>query len=214
MTAPEVPAGELEMLLTVNPTKPQLRHIRRAAEILRGGGIVVYPTDTVYGMGCDLNDRKAVRRLIEIKDRPKKKPFSVICPDFQDIARYAIVSNFAYKTMRRFLPGPYTFIVQASKEIPKLMVSKQKTVGIRIPENPIVLELVQEFGGPLCTTSVALEEDETIQDPEVLHSRLKDRIDLVLDGGIALSDHSTVVDLTTDPPVVLRSGKGDPTPFL
>lgn len=202
------------MLLTLNTTKPQKRHIRRAAEILRSGGIIAYPTDTVYGIGCDLNDRKAIRRLIEIKDRPKRKPFSVICPDFKDVAKFAVVSNYAYKTMRRFLPGPYTFIVQASKEIPKLMVSKQRTVGIRMPDNPIVLELVQEFGGPLCTTSVALEKDETVQDPEVIHTRLKDQVALVLDGGAAVSEHSTVVDLTVDPPAVLRPGKGDPTPFI
>lgn len=201
-------------MLSVNATKPQRRHIRRAAEILRSGGIIAYPTDTVYGIGCDLSDRKAIRRLIEIKDRPKRKPFSVICPDFKDIAKFAVVSNYAYKTMRRFLPGPYTFIVQASKEIPKLMVSKQRTVGIRMPDNSIVIDLVQEFGGPLCTTSVALEKDETVQDPEVIHSRLKDQVALVLDGGIAVSDHSTVVDLTVDPPVVLRPGKGDPTPFI
>lgn len=202
------------MLLTLNTTKPQKRHIRRAAEILRSGGIIAYPTDTVYGIGCDLNDRKAIRRLIEIKDRPKRKPFSVICPDFKDVAKFAVVSNYAYKIMRRFLPGPYTFIVQASKEIPKLMVSKQRTVGIRMPDNPIILELVQEFSGPLCTTSVALEKDETIQDPEVIHARLKDQVVLVLDGGVAVSEHSTVVDLTVDPPAVLRPGKGDPTPFI
>lgn len=203
-----------EMLLRVDPSRPQKRHIRRAAEILRGGGIIVYPTDTVYGVGCDLNDRKAIKRLIELKDRPKKKPFSVICPDFKDVSRYALVSNYAYKTMRRFLPGPYTFIVQASKEIPKLMVSKQRTVGIRMPDNPIVLELVQEFGGPLCTTSVEFEEEETIHDPEVFHERLRDRVELILDGGLAVSEHSTIVDLTVDPPAVLRAGKGDPSPFL
>ncbi len=202
------------MLLTVNPSRPQKRHIRRAAEVLRNGGIVAYPTDTVYGMGCDLSNRKAIRRLIEIKDRPKKKPFSVICPDFKDVSKFAVVSNYAYKTMRRFLPGPYTFIVKASKEIPKLMVSKQKTVGVRMPDNPVVMELVQEFCGPLCTTSVELEEGETLHDPEVIHSRLKDQVGLVIDGGIAVSDHSTVVDLTVDPPAVLRVGKGDPTPFI
>jgi tRNA threonylcarbamoyl adenosine modification protein (Sua5/YciO/YrdC/YwlC family) len=202
------------MLLTVNPSRPQKRRIRRAVEILQSGGIVAYPTDTVYGIGCDLNDRKAIRRLIEIKDRPKRKPFSVICTDFKDISKFAVVSNYAYKTMRRFLPGPYTFIVRASKEIPKLMVSKQRTVGIRMPDNPIVMELVQEFGGPLCTTSVELEGEETVHDPEVIHVRLKDHVALILDGGIAVSDHSTVVDLTVDPPAVLRAGKGDPTPFI
>lgn len=202
------------MLLTVNPSRPQKRHIRRAAEILRSGGIVAYPTDTVYGIGCDLNDRKAIRRLIEIKDRPKRKPFSVICTDFKDISKFAVVSNYAYKTMRRFLPGPYTFIVRASNEIPKLMVSKQRTVGIRMPDNPIVMELVHEFGGPLCTTSVELEGEETVHDPEDIHVRLKDHVALILDGGIAVSDHSTVVDLTVDPPAVLRAGKGDPTPFI
>jgi tRNA threonylcarbamoyl adenosine modification protein (Sua5/YciO/YrdC/YwlC family) len=202
------------MILRVNPTHPQKRHLRQAAEILRKGGIVVYPTDTLYGIGCDLNNRKAIRRLIEIKDRPKLKPFSLICPNLQDIAHYTILSNADYKILRRFLPGPYTFIVRASKEIPKLMVSKQKTIGIRIPDNSIVLELVQEFGGPLCTTSVSLEDNETIQDPELIHSRLRDQIDLVLDGGIAVSDPSTVVDLTVDPPAVVRKGKGDPSPFL
>lgn len=201
------------MRLTVNPANPQMRHIRRAADILRKGGVIAYPTDTVYAIGCDLINRKAIRHLIEIKDRPKKKPFSVICPNLHDIAQYAIVSNYAYKTMRRFLPGPYTFIVRASKEIPKLLVSKQKTVGIRIPDNPIVIELVREFGGPLCTTSVSLEEGETIHDPALIYDRLKEQIDLLLDGGIAVSDHSTVVDLTADPPAVLRAGKGDPAPF-
>ena len=141
------------MLININPQNPQQRLIRKVVEILKAGGIVVYPTDTYYGIGCDLMNRKAIEKIYQLKRRDQDKPFSFICSDLKNISDYAKVSNYAYKTMKRLLPGPYTFILEGSKLVPKIMLTKRKTAGIRVPDNAICLALVRELGHPIITTS-------------------------------------------------------------
>ncbi len=157
------------MLITINPQNPQPRLIRKAVEILKAGGIVVYPTDTYYGIGCDLMNPKAIERIYQLKRRDKSKPFSFICSDLTNISQYAKVSNYAYRTMKRLLPGPYTFILEGSKLVPKIMLTKRKTAGIRVPDNAICLALVRELGHPIITTSAATAEGESFHDASLIH---------------------------------------------
>ncbi len=157
------------MLITINPQNPQPRLIRKAVEILKAGGIVVYPTDTYYGIGCDLMNPKAIERIYQLKRREKSKPFSFICSDLTNISQYAKVSNYAYRTMKRLLPGPYTFILEGSKLVPKIMLTKRRTAGIRVPDNAICLALVRELGHPIITTSAATAEGESFHDASLIH---------------------------------------------
>ena len=147
-------SGRDGMLIAINNQNPQMRLIRRAVEILRGGGIVIYPTDTVYGMGCDLFNKKGIERIYEIQRRDRKQPLSFICADLKDISRYARVSDDAYKIMKRLLPGPYTFILEASRAVPKIILPKRLTTGIRVPDNRICQTLIAEMGSPVISTSV------------------------------------------------------------
>ena len=203
------------MMLKINPQNPQIRLVRRTAEMLQRGGVIIYPTDTTYGIGCDLFNKKAVERVYRVKEAEPDKPLSFICADLKDLSTYAVgVSNYAYQTMRRLLPGPYTFVLRASKMVPKIMVSRQKTVGIRIPDNEICLSIVRELGHPLVSTSVAQPGDEVLSDPEEIHARFGKQVDLVIDGGILLSDLSSVADLSGEVPEVIREGKGDVGFFL
>lgn len=151
--------------LSIHSQTPQQRHIARAVEALRGGGVVVYPTDTVYGLGCDITHRDALDRIIRIKGRDPKKPMSFVCADLTHISRYAVVTDFAYKILKRFLPGPYTFILPASRETPKILQTKQRTVGIRIPDHPVPAALVSTLGVPLLSTSANRTSEQTIPSP-------------------------------------------------
>jgi len=203
------------MIFVINPQNPQPRLVRQTTEILQKGGVIISPTDTTYGIGCDLFNKKAVERVYRIKEAEPDKPLSFICADLKDLSTYAVgVSNYAYQTMRRLLPGPYTFVLRASKMVPKIMVSRQKTVGIRIPDNEICLSIVRELGHPIVSTSVAQPRDEVLSDPEEIHARFGKQVDLVIDGGILLSDLSSVVDLSGEMPEVIREGKGDVRFFL
>lgn len=197
------------MLLSINPDHPQPRKIAKAVEILDRGGVIVYPTDTFYGIGCDLLNKKAINRVYQIKRRPKTQPFSFICPDLTEISRYAIVSNYIYKTMRRLLPGPYTFILRGTKAVPKFMLTKRKEVGIRVPDNEIALGLVKELGRPIISTSASLDEEDLPADPGLLKERLGHLVDLVIDGGPQGFEPSSVISLINDAPEILRRGKGD-----
>ncbi|HKL49276.1 MAG TPA: L-threonylcarbamoyladenylate synthase [Desulfuromonadales bacterium] len=197
------------MLLPINPENPQLRLIRQVVESLKQGGVIVYPTDTTYGIGCDIFNKKGVKRIYQIKQREAKKPFSFICADLSDVANYAKVSNFAFKTMRRHLPGPYTFILEASRIVPDLLTTKQKTVGIRIPDNPIALAIVRELGHPLVTTSANISGSDVMHEPGLIQEELGKQLDYVIDGGILQGDPSTVISLVDDKVEVLREGKGD-----
>lgn len=201
------------MLLKIHDTNPQMRLIRKAAEVLSDGGIVVYPTDTAYGMGCDLFNKRGIEKIYEIKRRSKGQPFSFICADLSDISNYAAVTNYAYKIMKRLLPGPYTFILGASRVVPKILLPKRKEVGIRIPDNEICLSLVREFGGPIISTTVRLPGEEILTDPEIIEEKLRHSVDVVIDGGILPPELSTVVSLVDDIPEIIREGKGDPDVF-
>ena len=197
------------MLLKINPQNPQKRLINQVAGVLENGGIIVYPTDTYYGIGCDLLNRRSIEKIYQLKKRPFHKPFSFICSDLKDISQYAFVSNFAYKAMKRLLPGPYTFILKATKLVPKIAQTKQKTVGIRIPDNPICLALVKELGHPIVSTSVSKPNEGLYNDPAEIEERFGKRLDLVIDGGMIVAEHSSIIDLTEDFPKVIRVGKGD-----
>jgi len=197
------------MLLEVNPDHPQPRKIGQAVDVLRAGGVIIYPTDTFYGIGCDLFNKKAIERIYQIKRRPKTKPFSFICADLKGIAQYAIVSNYAYKTMRRCLPGPYTFVLKGTKQVPRMMLNNRKMVGIRVPEDPIALSLVAALGHPVISTSATIVPEEILSDASLLADRLGHQVDLVIDGGPRGFEPSSVISLIDDQPEVLRQGKGE-----
>lgn len=203
------------MLLEINPHNPQERLIQQVVDQLKRGAVICYPTDTGYGVGCDFSNQKAVNKINLIKHRPKGKPFSFMCSDLKHISRYAHVSNIAYRLLKKNLPGPYTFVLPGTKLVPKAMSTKQKTVGIRVPENPICRMLLDKLENPLINTSLPHEEGESAAaDPYDIDIQFGKRVDLVIDGGDVYPDPSTLIDLTGDYPVVLREGKGDITPFL
>lgn len=197
------------MLLAINHQNPQPRLIANVVEILKNGGIIAYPTDTTYGIGCSIFSKKGIERIYMLKQREKKKPFSFICSDLSEVARYAKVSNYAYKILKRHLPGPYTFVLDATSIVPDLLVTKQKTVGVRIPDNRICLSLVKELGHPIITTSANLSGEEPIGDPYLVDLNMGKQLDVVVDGGILSADVSSVVSLIGDYPQVLRQGVGD-----
>ncbi len=197
------------MLLKINPHNPQERQITRAVDILKKGGILAYPTDTYYGIGCNIMDKKAIERIYAIKQRNKNKPFSFICPDLKDISKYAKVSNAAYRTMKRLLPGPYTFVLPGSKMVPKIMLTKRKTAGIRVPDHEIALTLTRHLGNPIISTSATDPEGNIFEDPSLIHDYFKQRIDAVIDGGPVPDRPSSVVSLLDDVPEVIRHGAGD-----
>lgn len=202
------------MLLPIHSQNPQMRLIHKAVEILRQGGLVIYPTDTVYGLGCSLFNKKGIEKIYDIKKHDRKQPFSFICADLKDISRYAIVSDFAYKTMKRLLPGPYTFVLEASRLVPKIILPKRQTTGIRVPDNAICLALVGELGEPIISTSVKNDKGEFISDPREIEETFRRRVDLVIDGGILSSEPSSILSLMEDEVEVIRVGKGDVTAFL
>lgn len=195
-------------LLAINPINPQKRLIQRVCAVLEEGGLIAYPTDTLYGIGCDLLNKKGIQIIHRLKDRPLNQPLSIICDSLKEISRYAKVSNYAYRTMRQFLPGPYTFILEASQLVPKIMLTKRKTIGIRIPDNPICLDIVRFLQRPIINTSAGLN------DPEAIQEHYKPQLSLVIDGGLSYPDPSSVIALLDDIPEVIRKGKGDVSPFL
>jgi tRNA threonylcarbamoyl adenosine modification protein (Sua5/YciO/YrdC/YwlC family) len=202
------------MLISINPDNPQPRLIKQTAEKLRSGAVICYPTDTVYGIGCDIFNQKAIKKIYQIKKRQKDKPFSFMCSSLKNVSDYGYVSNSAYRIMRKALPGPFTFVLSATKIVPKIMITKQKTVGIRVPENNICLALIEELGNPIVTTS-AIPDDEGVPLSEAYQfdELLGNMVDLVIDGGMVFPDPSTVVSFTGDEPEILRHGKGDISRF-
>ena len=202
------------MLIAINNQNPQMRLIRRAVEILRGGGIVIYPTDTVYGMGCDLFNKKGIDRIYEIQRRDRRQPLSFICADLKDISRYARVSDDAYKIMKRLLPGPYTFVLEASRLVPKIILPKRQTTGIRVPDNRICQALVTEMGSPVISTSVKDGGSELLSDPRMIEELFGKRVDMIIDGGIIAAAPSSVVSLLAEGIEVIRAGKGDVSTFI
>jgi len=191
-----------------------MRLIRRVVEQINQGGVISYPTDTGYGIGCDIFNPKAIKKLERIKKRPSNKPFSFMCYDLKNISQYAHVSNTAYRLLKKNLPGPYTFVLPGTKLVPKVMTTKQKTVGIRVPENNICRALLEELGSPIINTSIPVEDDAAPPTEAFeIEMLLNNRVDIIIDGGPVYPDPSSVIDLTGSSPEVLREGKGDVTPF-
>ena len=197
------------MLLQINPLHPQPRQIAQVVECLKRDGIIAYPTDTTYGLGCSIFNKKGLERIYQLKQRDKRKPFSFICADLSEVSRYARLTNHAFKIMKRYLPGPYTFVLEASREVPDLLLTKQKTVGIRIPDNTICLSIVQGLGAPLVTTSANLSGEDPVGDPLEINRQFGHALDLVVDGGLLTTDVSSVISLIDNQPELLREGAGD-----
>ncbi|RJP76050.1 MAG: threonylcarbamoyl-AMP synthase [Candidatus Zixiibacteriota bacterium] len=196
------------MILHVNPINPQQRLLRVAVERLRDGDLIAFPTDTVYGLGCSVMEKKAMERLYQLKRYDKGHPMALLFADFKSVAAYARMSTPAYKIMRHLLPGPYTFILEATREVPKLMLSRQKTVGIRVPDNLVAQELVREMHTPIMTTSAELDDHGLLLNAEDIEAAIGRQLGCVVDGGVLPDERSTIVDLSGDEPVLLRAGKG------
>ncbi len=199
------------MVLKIHTDNPEPRAVAKAAEVLRAGGIVIYPTDTVYGLGCSIEDKNAVERIYLLKRQRTDKPFSFVCSDLKHISEYAHVSNSAFKIMKHLIPGPYTFVLPATKmkQLPKILVSKRKTVGIRVPESHVALAIVRELGHPVLSTSIPTANGDILNDPEAISREYKNTVDLIIDGGVLVSEPSTVLDLTGEEPRIIRQGAGD-----
>ena len=197
----------------LHPVNPELRFINKAINILKEGGVIIYPTDTVYGIGCDIFNKEALDRVKQIKSNPDIKLLSFICPNLKDIAKYAKVSDYAYKTMKRLLPGPYTFILPAAKNVPKKLWSKRKTVGIRIPNHRVALKIVQGLGNPIVSTSTTTRKGELLVDPLEIRSVFDFQVDLMLASDKISGNPSSVIDLSGEEPVIVREGAGDTTIF-
>lgn len=193
----------------LHPDNPQIRYINKAVDVLRNGGVIIYPTDTVYGLGCDIFNSDAVKRIYDIKNESETKLFSFICPDLKDIAKYAKVSDFAYKTIKRLVPGAYTFVLPAAKEVPKKLWTKRKTVGIRVPNNQIALMLAKELGNPIISTSTTTRLGKSLINPDEIRSIFEFSVDLMLSTGSLGNDSSSIVDLSNDEPDIIREGSGD-----
>ncbi|MEM7163606.1 MAG: L-threonylcarbamoyladenylate synthase [Bacteroidota bacterium] len=201
------------MLLKVHPDNPDPKRIRKIVECLNAGGIIIYPTDTVYAIGCSLLHQKAVEKVAQIKGiKLAKANFSLVCYDLSHLSEYCKpIQNATYKLMKKSLPGPFTYILDANNNVPKLFKSKKKTIGIRVPDNNIPRDIVNEMGNPLISTSVH-DEDEILQyttDPELIYEKYKNRVDLVIDGGFCKNVASTVVDCTEEVPEIIRQGVGE-----
>ncbi len=198
----------------LHPDNPQQRYINKAVEVLENGGVIIYPTDTLYGFGCDIFNHDALERIYAIKNEAKTKLYSFVCPDLKDISKYAKVSDYAYKKMKKLLPGPYTFVLPASREVPKKLITKRKTVGIRIPNNPVAIELAKALGRPILSTSVTNRLGETYHNPEEIRRVFGHAVDLMLAMGVLDGEASTIVDLSKDEPEIIREGAGDISYFL
>lgn len=195
------------MLLQINPQHPEPRKIKRAAEVLEKGGVIGYPTDTVYGLGCDLLNKQAIDRIYQLKGMSKDQQLAFICPDLSDIARYAVVENAVYRVLRRYLPGPYCFILQATRDVPKMVQNKRKTVGIRVPNHPVTIALVRELGRPLISTTAARHGEPPLIDPWEIDQTFSG-LDLVIDADAGGTVPTTVIDLSQGDVRVVREGAG------
>jgi tRNA threonylcarbamoyl adenosine modification protein (Sua5/YciO/YrdC/YwlC family) len=198
------------MLLEIHPDNPPPRLIKQVVESLKKGGIIIYPTDTIYGLGCSIFQHKAIEKICQIKQvDPLKAQLSFVCCDLSDLSKYARQLNTpTYRLLKQYLPGPYTFILPASKEVPKILQSKKSTIGLRIPDNKIVHAIVEELGHPILSASLPGDMVEDYTDPEIMFKRFSNQVNFVVDGGIGGMVPSTVVDCTTDEPEVIREGKG------
>lgn len=199
----------------IHPETPQQRLLKQAVQIIQQGGVVIYPTDSGYALGCHVGDKNAMERILQIRQISGDHHFTLLCSDLSELSVYAKVENSAFRLIKNNTPGAYTFILRGTKEVPKrLLNEKKKTIGLRIPENKIALALLAELGEPLLSTSLILPGEEFAEsDPEQMRARLEKQVDLILHGGIIGEAPTTVIDLSDDEPVLLREGRGDPTPF-
>ncbi len=196
------------MLMRVYEDNPPRRAIQLAVDVLHAGGLIVYPTDTIYGLGCDLHNKKALEKIFRIKQMDEKNPLSFISPDLSNVSAYAKVSNRAYRVMNMHLPGPFTFILPAMKEVNRYMLYRRKNIGIRVPDSNVCRALTRELGNPIISTSVPLWKETVLNSGEAIHDYFEKQIDLVLDIGTLVSEPSTVIDCTDDEFHIVRQGKG------
>lgn len=200
------------MFLQIHPDNPEERKIKQVVECLEQGGVIIYPTDTIYGLGCDITNQKAIERICRIKDiKPNKAQFSFICNNMSQLAEYAIqMDRSVFKLLNRALPGPFTFILKATNQVPKLLKHNKKTVGIRIPDNKIAAAITAALGRPILSTSTKIDDDvlEYETDPSILYELYGSQVDMVIDGGLGQNAASTVIDYTGNEPVILREGIG------
>lgn len=205
----------MSQFFQIHPDNPQARLVRQAVDIIRGGGVVVYPTDSAYALGCHIGDKAALDRIRRIRKLDARHNFTLVCRDLSDIATYARVNNTVYRMLKHATPGPYTFILKATSEVPRrLMHAKRKTVGLRVPDNAIAAAIMADLGEPLMSVSLIMPgEDLPLIDPYEIRELLEHEVDLVIDGGFCGMEPTTVVDLADDTPLILRVGKGDPAPF-
>ena len=200
----------------IHPETPQQRLLKQAVQIIQQGGVVIYPTDSGYALGCHVGDKSAMERILQIRQVSGEHHFTLMCRDLSELSVYAKVENAAFRLIKNNTPGAYTFILRGTKEVPKRVLNdKKKTIGLRIPQNKIALALLEELGEPLLSTSLILPGEEFAEsDPEDMRARLEKQVSLILHGGVIGESPTTVIDLSDDEPVVLREGCGDPTPFL
>lgn len=198
----------------LHPVTPQQRYINMAIDVLKKGGVIIYPTDTVYGFGCDIYNKKALEKIYLIKNEATTKPFSFLIPDLKDIAQYAKVSDYAYKAMKKHLPGPYTFVLPAAKQVPKKLWTKRKQVGIRIPNHEIAIQLAEGLGNPIVSTSVTNRKGDVMFDPIEIRTVFNLSVDLMLSSGGLSGKSSSIIDLSGEDPEIIREGAGDVSDFL
>ncbi|MBC8260105.1 MAG: threonylcarbamoyl-AMP synthase [SAR324 cluster bacterium] len=198
------------MLLSINPTNPQPRRIQQVVDVLQNDGIIIYPTDTVYGLGCSIFSKKAMKRLYQLKKVNQKKPLSFICTNQTEVQEYTqgIPTN-VFKLLRRKLPGPYTFVFKAARIVPKMMLTPRSTVGLRWPDHPIANQIVEVLGHPILSSSLRISEDELYDDPHDLHEKYKKQVDLIVDGGTIFAKNSTIIDFSQGSAEIIRQGKGE-----
>ena len=201
----------VNMLLRIHPENPQPRLINQVVECLKDGGVIIYPTDTIYGLGCDIKQAKAIEKICQIKNMdPQKAQLSFICSDLSHLSEYSkSIDTPLYRMLKNYLPGPYTFILPASKQVPKILQSKKSTIGLRVPDNNICQQILTMLGNPTLSTSLPGEMVEDYTDPEIIYDRFENLVDFVIDGGIGGMTPSTIVDCTTDEWTILRQGLGD-----
>lgn len=205
----------MSQFFQIHPVTPQKRLINQAAEIVRKGGVIVFPTDSAYAIGCQLDDKQAVDRIKRIRKLDDKHNFTLMCRDLSDVGVFAKVGNTQYRLLKQFTPGAYTFILEATSEVPRrLLHPKRKTIGMRVPDNPIIQQLLAELGAPIMSSTLILPgEADPMTDPEEIRDRLEHELDLIIDGGFCGLEATTVVNMTGPVPEVTREGKGDPAPF-
>ncbi|MBD3359438.1 MAG: threonylcarbamoyl-AMP synthase [Candidatus Buchananbacteria bacterium] len=197
------------MYLKINPDSPQTNKIKKTVTAIKNGAVIAYPTDTVYGLGCDIFNKQAVNKIYNIKKRDKKKPLSILCADFKQASQYVIIPDYAFKLMKKILPGPYTFILKARNNMPKNILAKNKTVGIRIPDNQFCLQITKQLGSPIITTSLNISGEQNIKNLQELSKEIRNKIDLMLDAGYLPDKPSTIIDLSQDEIEIIRKGQGD-----